>query len=142
MFYVIIYIMKLCKDCNINPRYISPKGYKNSYCSKCINIRSADAQKKYFSSSVGKEKIRINTRNYQRKQNGFSPELFEETLVNQNYMCAICLKDIHESSHADHDHNTGSPRGILCPGCNTLLGRLESVGFDWVDSAKSYLSRY
>lgn len=140
--------MNLCKICNINPKYISPGGSKSSYCIKCSYEKY---QKPYFKSENGKKAIAKRNkksynkkwhRDYQRKQNGFSPELFEETLANQNYMCAICLKDIHESSHADHDHNTGSPRGILCPGCNTLLGRLESVGFDWVDSAKSYLSRY
>ena len=83
---------------------------------------------------------------WKRQKNGFYNNLFEEMLKSQNYLCAICGIDKPSKSgktdwHGDHDHNTGKARGILCSGCNTLLGRLESVGFEWVDKAKSYLER-
>lgn len=147
--------MNLCKICNINPKYTSPSGQKSSYCSKCNSKKVSEyyktdkgketlrkSQDKYFNTENGKEKLRKAIRNSNRNKNGFSPELFDQRLSEQNYKCAICKKDIHESSHADHNHVTGAPRGILCPGCNTLLGRLESVGFDWVDNAKKYLQEY
>jgi hypothetical protein len=62
-------------------------------------------------------------------------------LSKQNYKCGICSIEINISSHADHDHDTGKARGILCSSCNTLLGRLESKGFDWVNLAKLYLNK-
>ena len=146
--------MKLCKDCNVNERYVSKSGKKNSYCSSCMNIRT----KRYFKTDKGKaainkavtkwrktesgrESTRKTVRNHQRRKRGFTPEMFNDMLFNQDFKCAICSVEINVSSHADHDHDTGKARGILCSSCNTLLGRLESKGFDWVDRAKAYLER-
>lgn len=164
--------MNLCIICNVNDKYISPKGQKSSYCRTCNskkvteyyktekgkeNLRKYQqkyyktekgkdvlkrSQEKYYSTEKGKQSRRKSIRNYTRKKNGFTIELFNKLLVEQEYCCAICSKDIHESSHADHNHNTGASRGILCPGCNTLLGRIESVGFEWVEKAKEYLKKY
>jgi len=147
--------MKLCKTCNLNDRYITPKGQKTSYCKPC-NTKRINAyhktekgkeslrryQLKYFNTEKGRHAIRKANRKSQRRKNGFTPELFGLKLAEQNYKCAICYKDINESSPADHDHDTGLARGILCVGCNTLLGRIEKVGFDWVDLAKQYLQKY
>lgn len=164
--------MNLCITCEVNYKYISPKGQKSSYCNNCLSKRVSEYQKtekgrknlrkhqkKYFESEKGKEKLkeyqekyyktekgkevrRKATRNFQRKRNGFTPDLFYDLLKQQDYSCAICEKEISESSHADHDHNTGNARGILCPGCNTLLGRIESVGFEWVDKARNYVQKF
>jgi hypothetical protein len=133
--------MKLCIICN----EVKITKHHNSYCSKCLYQK----QKKYFQSDVGKEKIRLNTRLYNRKKNGFTEELFALRFKQQDKKCGICKSDMPSRSnnakkdwHGDHDHNTGIARGILCSGCNTLLGRIESVGFDWVDNAKEYLKKY
>lgn len=133
--------MKLCKICNKNEKY-----KKQSYCNKCLYEKY---QKPYFQSESGKERIRLNTRSYQRKKNGFTDELFEKRFAEQNNSCAICNSvystkkmDNKKDWHGDHNHKTGTPRGILCASCNTLLGRIESAGFDWVDKAKKYLQKY
>lgn len=100
---------------------------------------------KYHKSEKGRDALTNAMRDYQRKRNGFSKELFSKRLINQNYLCAICAiceKHIDDRFHADHSHDANIPRGILCAGCNTLLGRIESVGFDWVDKAKKYLEKY
>jgi hypothetical protein len=146
--------MRLCKDCNQNERYTTKTGKTYSYCLSCQNVRNLSYQKtdkgraavkkgfdKWRKTDVGKEVMRRNTRNYQRKKNGFTPEMFNDMLFNQNFKCGICSIEINISSHADHDHETGNARGILCSSCNTLLGRLESVGLDWFDLAKIYLNR-
>lgn len=124
--------MKLCPKCKKEPRH------KNlGYCHGC--------QKQYVRNynKINGSKYVVK---YQRKKNGFTGSLFDDMLKMQNYKCAICGTDKPSESgkrdwHGDHNHLTGQARGILCAGCNTLLGRLESIGFDWVDKAKSYLNK-
>lgn len=146
--------MKPCKDCNQNKRYVTKTGNVYSYCLPCQRIRNSNYHKtekgkaslkkgfeKYSKTDNGRNKIRKAVRNRNRKKNGFTPELFNDMLFKQDFKCGICFVEINISSHADHDHETGIARGILCSSCNTLLGRLESVGFDWVVNAKKYLSK-
>ena len=146
--------MRPCKDCNQNSRYTTKTGKTYSYCKECNSIRIRAHQKtekgkaslkksfdKYSKTENGKEKLRKAVRNHNRKKNGFTPEMFNDMLFSQNFKCAICSVEINVSSHADHDHKTGLARGILCRSCNTLLARLESVGFDWVIKAKEYLNK-
>ena len=128
--------MRPCKDCKTNERYKSKSGKTFSYCLACQNIRN----KRYQEKPGVKQKIKKNARNHSRRKNGFTPEMFNDMLFDQDFKCAICSVEIDISSHADHDHDTGKARGILCSSCNTLLGRLESKGFDWVDKAKTYLN--
>jgi hypothetical protein len=146
--------MKPCKDCNQNKRYVTKTGKTYSYCLPCQRIRNSSYHKtekgkvalkkgfeKYSKTDNGRNKIRKAVRNHNRKKNGFTPEMFNNMLFEQDFKCGICFVEINISSHADHDHETGIARGILCSSCNTLLGRLESVGFDWVIKAKEYLNK-
>ena len=60
---------------------------------------------------------------YKRAKNGFSVELVERLTALQEGSCAICRAPFgSETPHADHDHVTMSPRGMLCPPCNYGLG--------------------
>lgn len=160
--------MKICKDCNENPRYVSPgTGKAYSYCASCSSKRSYGYQKsdpkkyksyyeKYRKTEKGKqavnrankkyvnenrEVVRERLRNANRLKNGFTPELFDSMMIEQDYKCALCFAEINISSHADHNHDTGKARGILCSFCNTTLGRIEKLGFDWVDLAKEYVKK-
>lgn len=129
--------MRICKDCKINECYKTKTGKVYSYCLSCQNVRN----KKYQKTDAGKAIIRKHVRNHNRKKNGFTPESFNDMLFKQDFKCAICSIEINISSHADHNHETGIARGILCSSCNTLLGRLESKGFDWIELAKAYLNK-
>lgn len=59
----------------------------------------------------------------------FTPELLEQVLVFQGYKCAICGDDLKsrpsKHTHADHCHDTKTPRGVLCTQCNTGIGLLK-----------------
>jgi hypothetical protein len=59
-----------------------------------------------------------------RRSYGITVEHAEQTLVDQENKCAICLRDINEQRppKIDHCHATGKFRGILCQSCNTGLG--------------------
>lgn len=132
--------MKICPFCKINER-----DTKHSYCKECRNIKQREYNRKYRNTDHGKETMKKLSKAWSKRNRiGFTEELFLETLKLQENKCAICRTDKPNPKndrdwHCDHDHKTGKARGILCAGCNTLLGRLESVGFDWVDKAKVYL---
>lgn len=71
---------------------------------------------------------RLNGHIYNNKQLN---KLFEK----QNFKCAICeLNGISNKMCADHDHSTGYVRGIVCHGCNLLVGVLETNGTRYNDA--------
>jgi hypothetical protein len=55
-----------------------------------------------------------------RKNANTSLEEFETKKLKQKGLCAIC--GIRPATHADHDHESGKARGILCRHCNVGLG--------------------
>jgi hypothetical protein len=50
----------------------------------------------------------------------------DELATKQGLRCAICSAPLTLVSHLDHDHTTGVVRGVLHPGCNLLLGKVEN----------------
>lgn len=62
--------------------------------------------------------------------------LRQDLLIKQDSKCAICGCDVTDKSHIDHKHKTskeingvngaGLVRGLLCPNCNLLLGKIEN----------------
>lgn len=79
-----------------------------------------------------RDHLKIRTRAYQRdhpesqrrahlKANyGITLERYNEILVAQGHMCAICRSGLQagRKTHVDHDHKTSEVRGILCGHCN------------------------
>ena len=50
-------------------------------------------------------------------------EQYDAILALQNGGCAICART--DNLNVDHDHTTGSIRGLLCHGCNVGLGHFR-----------------
>jgi len=77
----------------------------------------------------------------QRKYD-LSPERYEEILLSQGRVCAICEKQPSQnrgdSIVVDHDHDTGEVRGLLCSNCNRGIGLLQD-SVNLLNSAASYL---
>lgn len=53
------------------------------------------------------------------------PAVRSRILAEQKNVCALC-GDPPETPCLDHCHSTGIVRGVLCRGCNALLGKLEN----------------
>ena len=55
---------------------------------------------------------------------GMSVEDYYDMLNRQNGACAICRAKPKASRRlsVDHDHATGTVRGLLCHNCNVMLG--------------------
>lgn len=69
--------------------------------------------------------------------------------INGGEFCAICGKrpkrdaagNVIRRLDRDHDHVSGKPRGLLCPGrmgCNRKLGRVDDLA--WLRAANRYLT--
>lgn len=89
-----------------------------------------EANRKYYAEN--KEKIsqresqttdRIRERHLKHKYNVSLAE-YNDLLVKQNYVCAICATSINKLC-VDHDHTTKKVRGILCLTCNSALGKFH-----------------
>ena len=53
------------------------------------------------------------------------PSIRAEYLLLQNNKCLLC-KRVPNNPVLDHDHKTKVVRGVLCRGCNSLLGKIEN----------------
>jgi hypothetical protein len=64
---------------------------------------------------------------YYRRTYGISADEVDAMLEGQGGGCAICGQrpDRPASLHLDHDHLTGTLRGILCIDCNHGIGKLR-----------------
>lgn len=54
---------------------------------------------------------------------GITKEQYEQILEAQDGKCAICKR--FKKLVVDHCHKTNRVRGLLCGGCNILLGHLD-----------------
>lgn len=60
-----------------------------------------------------------------RANYGITPEQWTALFVSQGERCGCCRSTDPGSKrgwHTDHNHTTGRVRGILCHGCNHMLG--------------------
>jgi hypothetical protein len=74
---------------------------------------------------------------------GITMAEFEERLVQQGGVCAICAGPPNGPGvrfHVDHDHKTKKVRGLLCARCNTAIGLLNDDP-ERAERATAYLRR-
>ncbi len=65
--------------------------------------------------------------NHLLRSYGITIEQYNQTLINQGGVCAICkgLSTDGKSLHVDHNHKLGGIRGLLCSRCNKVLGSMR-----------------
>lgn len=120
---------EVCSKCG-NPR----DGAHKSYCRACERIRDKERQEPEHRRRALKSRRRTLRRSY-----NMTLEEFDLLLASQGGGCAGCgaanttlvipaersAKGARGGLHVDHDHSTGTVRGILCGSCNAALGRVR-----------------
>ncbi len=118
--------MKKCSRCEINKNLLKFPKSKNSrdgvhnQCKKCHN--------EYYSKEKYKKYYPQNKNRYYLKKFNITLKDKEVMIQNQSNTCLICKQQFKasHSTHVDHNHITGKVRGILCSGCNMLIGFMET----------------
>jgi hypothetical protein len=107
--------------------------------------KDKEAGRKYHEAYGKKHRDRITA-----KRHGLSLEDYQDLLIKQHGVCAICLKPevtVHGSSKKvqplsiDHDHITNKVRGLLCSKCNTAVGLLDN-SCERAQALIAYLERF
>ena len=60
-----------------------------------------------------------------KRRYGLSLEQFNQMIIAQDGLCAICSNDIADYPYVDHNHVTGNVRKLLCMNCNSGLGQFK-----------------
>jgi hypothetical protein len=135
-------MIKKCSTCQIekpfeefNKNKSTKLGIHNQ-CRSCTKLWKPNPE----------QRLRYNekTRQWNRmKRTGFTPEQYELKLAEQENKCGICATNDPGITNwqADHDHETGQTRGILCQKCNTGIGLLRDNP-EVLQAAIDYLNKY
>ena len=136
---------KICRRCKLEKdvgdfyRRASSSDGLGSWCKLCVNDANAASRQKNPLTSHNRRVYNLR-RNY-----GMTLQEYENLLEVQDFKCAICFAE--ESGHGktsnllpDHDHETGTIRGLLCHPCNSALGLLKDNPLI-LTSAIKYLER-
>lgn len=62
---------------------------------------------------------------YYRTKYGITLEQYNEMLVKQSNVCAVCGLECSRKLAVDHCHSTGKVRGLLCVKCNRGIGNFN-----------------
>jgi len=115
--------------------------------SRCLACTSATS-KAWRKARPGYEKARYQATKTQTRERhlvrkyGVALSDYERMLAAQGGVCAICGctegTQHNRVFHVDHCHSTGRVRGLLCRGCNHVLGHLKDDA-DKLRKAVEYL---
>lgn len=91
--------------------------------------KNSEYQKRWRAAYILKNPRKF--KNYELMRYGLTIELFEEMLVKQDGVCAICEQKetaVHQTTGeirtlaVDHCHTSGQVRALLCTNCNKMIG--------------------
>lgn len=93
-------------------------------CGTCFRLRPENQFYVGKSSQRCKDCSKLNSRRGWLPYNyGITIEEFSAMENSQRGKCAICEQEPPDRLHVDHNHETGSVRGLLCRKCNWGLGQ-------------------
>ena len=108
----------------------------HNQCRPCTKLWKPSPEAKAIANKRSREWNRL-------KATGFTPEEFQEKLNSQGNVCAICGTDNPGKLDfcADHCHETGQKRGVICRKCNAGLGHFND-NVEVMQKAIEYLEHY
>jgi hypothetical protein len=119
---------KLCKDCKIY-KPISEFNKNKEIHVHAICIECGKKRSNTYHKSI-----------YRYAKYGITKEDFDKLFKTQEGKCPICITELKEEIHIDHDHLTGQVRGILCGKCNKGLGQFND-DIESLTNAIKYLKK-
>lgn len=128
-----------CKEMKYFKDFSKHRGQPDGHHPQCKECRS-----KYKPSPEAKARQKKKLATWNRfKSSGFTQEDYEQKFAEQDGKCAICgtPKEENRDLCADHNHDTGQKRGLLCHRCNTGIGLLQD-NVDVLCAAIDYLNHY
>ena len=133
---------KRCSSCKEHKPFAEFNKSKNQQYG--LHNQCRDCTKLWKPSPEAMKIRRETSRAFNRlKATGFTPEDFQAKFEEQGRVCAICGTDNPGKLDfcADHDHATGTKRGILCRKCNAGLGHFND-NVEALQIAIDYLNKY
>jgi len=148
---------KVCTKCGLEkPKDLfawkhKAKGYLKAWCKSCDSERVGEWLKTPNGREASRQKDAKREASGERKEHhrhkamrtkyGLEPHEFEGLLEAQGSKCVICSDHLAVSKGKyaiDHNHDTGSVRGVLCVPCNAAIGLLKDNP-KIIDAASAYL---
>jgi hypothetical protein len=105
------------------PNAGEPSGV-SCYCRECVNRKAREQREKPATKAYRRDYMR----RLALKKYRLTPEQFDQMLGTQGGKCAICCDDLTIGTggvSVDHDHKTGTVRGLLCRLCNVGIGHFR-----------------
>ena len=125
--------------------------YRQGMTSERLEIQRKAVRK--YKTGTGKEKARAYSKEYGQRNKielrniklknryGLETGQYEALLQGQGGVCAICKQSYDYPLNVDHCHRTNIVRGLLCRGCNSLLGNAKDSALR-LQAASSYIERF
>ena len=131
--------VRLCQKCNRDlpgtlEYFYANRDLLDQICKECTK----EYAREYYKGNKSKHAQR--GWSLRLSKYGFTPELYYSMLEDQKGLCALCKNPPEQIKlAADHNHNTGKARGLLCHSCNIAVGYLEKYDEKWLSKAKKYI---
>lgn len=123
-------------------QFVGKRGKATKCCLECLSIqaaRNALQDPQYQRDYYKKNRTRLIAK-AREKATGCTPEQYDQLMVEQGGVCAICGQVCRRALAADHDHETGRVRGLLCADHNTALGLFQDNP-DFLRAAADYIEK-
>ena len=142
--------MKMCTTCKVvkppedfydgykskNQRYSTNKRYPHSRCKECDHVKNKAYIKINRAKVTKQQMVRHREREY-----GVTEEQYNNMILSQNNLCAICSQPSTRTLNVDHDHETGKVRALLCINCNLGIGNFQD-SLVYLQNAVDYLNHH
>jgi len=132
----------LCSKCNVGLGYL-----KDSISIISKGIVYLSKPKKSIPGCGKNNKQYGNKKSYAIfRKYGLAEDAYKQMIQHQKNKCPVCKVQFNNSIKGskicvDHDHQTGTVRGLLCFNCNLGIGQFDD-SIEYLISASRYLSKY